>query len=131
MHASQLGFCPEINGTLLLLHSPTNYYELLKILMHAPKSEQYPISSYYFNYIRAGSEFTLSNILEYLKDVPPKKYMELALRLEVSKNTVEKFEMEHPRDYDRVLLEIVNFWMHNCTHPSWHTLECALQNLEY
>jgi Fe-S-cluster formation regulator IscX/YfhJ len=73
----------------------------------------------------------MKNILAALDDVPSKKYMRLAINLGVRVQDVEKFEGNHSRNSERVLINIVNLWMNSVTDPkpSWQSLKQALSEL--
>jgi hypothetical protein len=75
--------------------------------------------------------FDLKNILAALDDVPPKKYMRLAINLGVRKQDVEKSEENHSKNCERVLIDIVSSWMGGVTEPapSWQSLDEALSAL--
>ena len=78
------------------------------------------------------AEFSLSNILRVLKDLSPKNYLKLSLELGLDKNTYDKFETNHPRDSDRVLIEVVDWWMKNKVDPkpSWQELRRVLSEVQ-
>jgi hypothetical protein len=75
--------------------------------------------------------FDLKNILAALDDVPPKKYMRLAINLGVRIQDVEKSEENHSKNAERFLIDIVNLWMNSVTDPkpSWQSLKQALSAL--
>jgi hypothetical protein len=75
--------------------------------------------------------FKLKNILDTLDDVPPKKYMRLAINLGVKKQDVEKFEENHGKNTERVLIDIVDLWISSVTdpRPSWKSLKEARSTL--
>jgi hypothetical protein len=75
--------------------------------------------------------FEVKNILAALDNVPPKKYMKLAINLGVKTQDVRKSEVDHSGNSERVLIDIVDLWMSNVTDPkpSWQSLEQALSML--
>jgi hypothetical protein len=75
--------------------------------------------------------FKLKNILDTLDTVHPKKYMRLAINLGVKTQDVEKSEVDHGRNSERVLIDIINLWISSVTDPkpSWHSLKEALSTL--
>ena len=78
------------------------------------------------------AEFSLNNILGVLKGLSPKNYLKLSLELGLDKNTYDKFETVYPKDLDRVLAEIINWWMKNKVEPkpSWQELRRALSEVQ-
>jgi hypothetical protein len=75
--------------------------------------------------------FDLKNILAALDNVSPMKYMRLAINLGVRIQDVEKSEVNHCKNSERVLIDIVKLWMSNVTDPkpSWQSLNQALSTL--
>jgi hypothetical protein len=75
--------------------------------------------------------FEVKNILAALKNVPPNKYMKLAINLGVKIQDVRKSEVDHSGNSERVLIEIVDLWISSVTDPkpSWHSLKEALSTL--
>ena len=78
------------------------------------------------------TEFSLSNILGELKDLTPKMYMQLSLELGLDKNIYDRFSLTYPTDFDRVLTEVLDWWMKNKSDPkpSWQELRRALSVLQ-
>ena len=67
-----------------------------------------------------------------LKGLSAKNYLKLSLKLGLDKNIYDKSEMEHPTDLDRVLTEIIDWWMKNKVDPkpSWQELRRALSEVQ-
>lgn len=76
-------------------------------------------------------KFELKNVMAALDNVPPKKYMRLAVNLGLRTHEVKTFEEDNNRNCERVLIAIVDSWMCKVTDPkpSWQSLDEALRTL--
>ena len=72
------------------------------------------------------------NIDTSLKHVPRKQTLNLALQLGVSIGKVTTLEEDHPKDANRVFIEMLQSWVNNVVdpEPSWEVLENALAAIE-
>ena len=59
-------------------------------------------------------DMDLLTLLQDLKELKC-KVMSLGLHLKVPKEIIEVFEKEHTKDYDRIFIEVLDFWRKNCS----------------
>ena len=58
-------------------------------------------------------DMNLKTLIEDLKELKS-KMMRFGLHLKVPKETIEVIEKEHTKDYDRIFIEVLDYWLKNC-----------------
>ena len=83
------------------------------------------IQSVYFS--AASTPLTLKEIQNNLSEVAAAKWYQLGLQLEIPTATLSTLESDHPRDSQRCMTEILNWWVENAQECSWEKLIEALE----
>ena len=69
----------------------------------------------------------LKEIISALKDISDPCTLGVHLGIELSK--LKKIERNHPRDVDRQLIEVIEYWRHSRSDRSWEALASAVENM--
>ena len=62
-----------------------------------------------------------------MNEVAAAKWYQLGIQLEIPVATLSNIEYEHPRDAQRCMTEILNWWLQNAPECSWEKLTEALE----
>ena len=75
-------------------------------------------------------EFNIRSVSAALtKDLPPDRYCDLGLTLGLELVEIQKIE-DYPRDCNRHLLEIIQYWIDLSGSASWKTLADKLMEMD-
>lgn len=82
--------------------------------------------------VTAEPELNEKNVLSILAGLSPKNTVNLALKLGLKMTDYEKIEYNHPKDMNRVQIEVIQLWRQNITKPkpSWAVLKEALLQVQ-
>ena len=61
----------------------------------------------------------------------PSRVGEFGLFLNVPKSKLNTFEINHPRNANRVLMDVIEYWLDNDLSFSWDKLADALEKCDY
>ena len=62
-----------------------------------------------------------------LSEVAAAKWYQLGVQLEILPATLSTIESDYPRDAERCMTEILNWWLHNAPECSWEKLTEAVE----
>ena len=62
-----------------------------------------------------------------LSEVAAAKWYQLGVQLKIPLATLSTIESDHPRDAERCMTEILNWWLQNAPESSWEKLTEAVE----
>ena len=81
----------------------------------------------YFCFSAARTPLRLKEIQNELNEIAAAEWYQLGIQLEIPVATLRTIEHDHPRDAQRCMTEILNWWLQNTPECSWEKLTEAVE----
>ena len=75
----------------------------------------------------AASTLTLNEIQKIMNEMSAAKWYQLGVQLGIPPATLSTIESDHPRDAQRCMTEVINWWLQNAPERSWTKLAEAVK----
>ena len=100
---------------------------VLLILVQICKTHSFiPVHVNYICFSDDSTQLTLKEIQNELK-VTASKWYQLGVQLEIPSAMLSTIEIDHPRDVQRCMTEVLDWWLRNAPERSWEKLTEALE----
>ena len=84
----------------------------------------------YFCFSAACTPLRLKEIQNELNEIAAAEWYQLGIQLEIPVATLRNIDHEQPRDAQRCMTEILNWWLQNAPECSWEKLTEAVEAMD-